>query len=201
MGDLSLRTDYINPARNLSISSSYQSGAHLTWTASPDPAVIGYYVYRSDSLYGNYQLISPLVSGTTFSDSIGANGLKYYMVRPAKLQQNFSGSYYNLGIGITDTATVSYPLQVSSIRSAETVSLFPNPVKNDLNIILNSNADNTATISLINEAGQKIFTNTYPVKYGSNSFSFDVSKLPSGFYVAIITTANNTLSEKWIKTE
>ncbi len=201
MGDLSLRTDYIKPARNLIASSSANAGAHLSWTASPDPAVIGYYVYRSDTLYGNYQRLSSLLTATTFNDTVGLNGLKYYMVRPVKLQQTPSGTYYNLGIGITDTATVSYPSLVANITAIENVSLFPNPVKDRLNMILNSTSNSSVTISIINQTGQKIQTTTQQIKYGSNSFSFDVSKLPTGFYIAIITTDNSSFAAKWIKTE
>ena len=110
MGDLSLRTDYINPISNLVVTAPLTGGALLTWVLSPDPAVIGYYVYRADSVYGYYQRLNTTMltsTTTTYHDLTSTAGLKYYMVRPVKLQSTPSGGYYNLGIGITDTVTIA----------------------------------------------------------------------------------------------
>ncbi len=114
MGDLSLRSDYIKRASALSISTASHRGANLTWTSSPDAGVTGYYIYRSDSgEFFKYNLLNRTpVTGTSFFDTTGITGLKYYMVRPVKLQVTPSGGYYNLGIGITDSATVYFPAMV-----------------------------------------------------------------------------------------
>ena len=61
MGDPTLRTDYILQADSLSIASLANMGATISWKASPDAAVIGYYVYRSDSAWGAYDRISSLI--------------------------------------------------------------------------------------------------------------------------------------------
>ncbi|MBC7555255.1 MAG: fibronectin type III domain-containing protein, partial [Taibaiella sp.] len=74
MGDLTLRTDYIKPARNLAITKTAKHGAMLSWSASGDGGVIGYYVYRATSEFGNYQRISGMTAGTTFSDTVGTDG-------------------------------------------------------------------------------------------------------------------------------
>lgn len=129
MGDVSLRTDYIKPVSNLTFVTPYHAGATISWTASPDPAVIGYYVYRADSLYGHFERITPtMVTVTSFLDGVGVSGLKYYQVRPVKLTLTPSGKYYNLGIGVTDTATVSFaPLQIEAVQPTVQLSVYPNP--------------------------------------------------------------------------
>jgi hypothetical protein len=104
LGDPSLRSDYIKPLSNLSINASQENYAGLNWVDSPDPEVIGYYAYSSESLHGFYQKLSiEMLTETAFIDSAVNNETKYYMVRPVKLQTNASGSYYNLGIGIIDS--------------------------------------------------------------------------------------------------
>ena len=110
MGDLTLRTDYINPPRNVIASSALRTGAAISWTASADTAVTGYYVYRSDSLFGNYRLISEKLASTSYTDSFGVDGIKYYMVRATRQEVTPSGTYNNLSVGVTDSANVSYPV-------------------------------------------------------------------------------------------
>lgn len=108
MGDLSLRSDYINPPRNVVVSAT-RTGPVISWTASADPAVTGYYVYRSESQFGHYALLSGKLTTTSFTDSFGTDGMKYYMVRATKLETTPSGTYHNLSIGATVSAKVSYP--------------------------------------------------------------------------------------------
>jgi hypothetical protein len=108
MGDLSLRTDYINPPQNVTITAA-RTGPVISWTASADPGVTGYYVYRSDSEFGTYTLVSGKLTTTSFTDTYGANGFKYYMVRATKPETTPSGTYNNLSIGVTAGANVVYP--------------------------------------------------------------------------------------------
>ena len=201
MGDLTLRADYIKPPSNLVITAPAHSGATLSWTASPDPAVIGYYIYRADSVYGYFQLISSMLTTTTFHDITGHNGLKYYMVRPVKLQSTPSGGYNNLGIGITDTATVSYAssLEVATIEPALDLTLFPNPASNYLDVTINTSDQAIATIYIVNEAGQSFSKAIKQLKQGDNTYSLNIANLAPGVYTLVVKTGDNTLVKKWVK--
>jgi len=200
LGDLTLRTDYINPPGNLSINNPIHSGALLSWTVSPDTAVIGYYVYRSDSLFGSYQKISSMLTTTSYTDSSGKDGLKYYMVRAVKLQHTPSGNYYNLSIGITDSATISYPdLYVTNLQSLSGLSIYPNPAQNSLNIHVHST--NSAKIILIvnDQNGNKVLLTSHQLNLGDNSISLNVSKLQPGTYTVSLSKDNIIVTKKWIK--
>jgi hypothetical protein len=204
MGDPSLRIDYIKPPSALTISTTpLNSGAHLTWSASPDAGVIGYYVYRSDSEYGSYSKISPMLTSTAFHDSVGVtNGLKYYLVRPVKLQQTPSGNYYNLGIGITDTATVSYPLFLNTIAYNLTdIALFPNPAKDKLNVLLSTGATGTATLFIVDIYGRKILAAQQQIRQGENTIIFNISNIAPGIYTLCTTIDGHTQTNKWVKLE
>ncbi len=202
MGDLSLRTDYIQPPSALTVTPIAGAGANLTWAASPDPGVIGYYVYRADSLYGYCAKISGMLTATSFTDGSGTAGLKYYMVRPVKLVSTPSGGYYNLGVGITDTATVSYPappLHTAAILSVVDVSVFPNPAQNNIAVSINAQESAIATIYMVNEAGQQLNLATRQLNAGANTYSLNVTSYPAGVYNLVVKIGNDTQVKKWVK--
>lgn len=204
MGDGSLRTDYIKPAGNMSLSPVTDKGVTLNWTASPDAGVIGYYVYRTDSLYGTYTKLSNLVVGTSFKDTVGKNGLHYYMVRPCKLQQTPSGTYYNLGLGISDTATVSFPKPVS-VREMATLQpemrCFPNPAGELLTVHLNTNGNRgAALLRLMDVSGRLISEQMLQADKEEISYTLDLSALTAGNYLITVQCSGGvTLVEKLVK--
>jgi hypothetical protein len=200
MGDLSLRTDYIKPVTNVSATPVVNHGATITWTASPATAIAGYYVYRSDSLYGNYSLISPLLSSTNFSDTTGVNGKKYYMVRPVKLQSTPSGNYYNLGIGQIDSATVTFPNAITSLATQElTIDVFPNPSKSNLNLTIGTLHSGTSTITVLDVYGRRVLHTTKNLHGGSNAIPLDIRSLTAGTYLAQVQTEKGGCTKKFTK--
>ncbi len=94
MGDPTLRIHPVAPPSNLSSSAST-----LTWSPSSD-SVIGYHVYRASNPNGPFTRVtaSPL-SGTSYTDTLGAGGTFTYMVRAVKLETSPSGTYYNASQG------------------------------------------------------------------------------------------------------
>ncbi|MES2702186.1 MAG: T9SS type A sorting domain-containing protein [Bacteroidota bacterium] len=201
MGDLTLRTDYIMPPSNLVITKPFHNGAILNWSASPDAGVMGYYVYRADSTYGYFKKLSGMLTATTFHDTLGTSGIKHYMVRPVKLQLTPSGKYYNLGVGITDTGTISYTtVGIASIAiPALEISLYPNPAQNNITVTINTETAVAATISIVNMAGQSYNTALKYLNRGVNAYALNIAHLPSGVYLLSITTGEQTVFKKWVK--
>jgi hypothetical protein len=204
MGDGSLRTDYIKPAGSLSLSPVKDKGITISWSPSPDPGVIGYYVYRTDSLYGTYTKLSNLVSGTSFKDTVGKNGLHYYQVRPCKLQSTPSGTYYNLGLGISDTATVNFPKPVS-IRETASIQAemrcFPNPAGELLTVHVNTNGSRgTGILRLIDLNGRILKSVALQADKEELTHTFQLAELPAGNYMVTLQLAEApVLVEKLIK--
>lgn len=108
LGDPTLRQHIVAPVSNVVANVINSSTANIAWSASPE-AVLGYHVYRYDNGTGNWQRrTTAAVTGTTFSDNItGVSGQIRYMVRALKLEETYSGSYYNLSIGRFATANSS----------------------------------------------------------------------------------------------
>jgi hypothetical protein len=200
MGDPSLRTHYIKQASNLMITPN-QNGAILSWTASADTGVIGYYVYRADSMYGFYELITEnMLTSTTYSDTLSTNGLKYFMVRPVKLQSTPSGNYYNLGVGIQDTVTISTSVsQIEILLPAVSISVFPNPAQYHLNVSITSTGAGKVVMHMVNETGQCLNSITKQLQPGMNNYSFNTINMIAGIYTLIIETGNSIKEIKWVK--
>lgn len=201
MGDLSLRTDYVKPVLNVTATNISTGGALINWTPSPGTGVIGYYVYRADSAYGYYtRLNATMLAGTTYSDLTPSLGLKYYMVRPVKLQSTPSGGYYNLGVGAIDTLTVtSSLLEVVAVQPSVNITLFPNPAQNSLNVTINTDNACVATMYVVNAQGQVFDMVTKQMKVGSNQYALNVSDLAAGIYQMVVNTGNTRVVKEWVK--
>ena len=100
MGDPSLRMHIVAPPTNVSAVSG-ASQVTVSWTASAEP-VLGYHVYRYDASTQSWvRRTSSPVQGTSHTDNVsGMSGTVRYMVRALKLETTWSGSFYNLSIGI-----------------------------------------------------------------------------------------------------
>ncbi len=101
MGDPTLRMHVVAPVEELMTAASPGADREvgLSWRASPDDEVRGYYVYRSRTHDGPFERLGGLVAGTTFTDAAPLAGDSLYMVRAVKLETGPSGSYLNLSCG------------------------------------------------------------------------------------------------------
>ena len=107
MGDPALRLFMFAPPSGLGIG---KNSGHpvLTWTASTEPTVTGYHVYRAANASGTYtRLTTTPVSGTTFTDTSVTSGTYVYMVRATRLESTGGGSYYNASLGITQSINLN----------------------------------------------------------------------------------------------
>lgn len=116
LGDPTLKMYLYDPPKNLLTANVNDTTVHLSWSASDDVNVTGYYVYRSASLSSQFALLNPNpVSTLNFTDNTPLIGKNIYMVRAVKLQNTISsGTFYNLSNGIIDSITVlrTLPIQL-----------------------------------------------------------------------------------------
>ena len=126
-GDPTLRLFMFAPPSNLSVV-PVGGQPSLSWTASTDPTVTGYQVYRAQLtngvVTGPYQQLTSAaapVTGTTYTDTSSTvgpgTGQWSYMVKAMRLETTGSGTYYNVSLGITQSIDQTNPpatLQVST---------------------------------------------------------------------------------------
>lgn len=127
MGDPTLRNDIVSPVANV-VATRVANDCYISWSASTQTNLIGYNIYMKNDSAKKYVKLNALpISSTTYTDlCLQYKGVYSYMVRALVLEQNTSGSYYNMSEGIADTAY--NPSQIHTIAaftstiSANTVS-------------------------------------------------------------------------------
>jgi hypothetical protein len=125
MGDPSLRLVYPLPVKTVKAKTATDSlSVKITWGRSGENNT-GYVVLRSQLLKGPYTQIGK-VTDTSFVDMTPWNEKNYYMVRPVRLEQGPSGSYYNLALGKLDSAMARGIVGLQE-EQALTFQLYPNP--------------------------------------------------------------------------
>lgn len=109
MGDPTLRMHMVAPPTNVQASSANGISTVVTWSASPEPGLSGYHVYRYNSITQMWERRTTIaVAGLSFTDNTtGLSGQVRYMVRALKLHNGYSGSYFNLSIGAFGQITLN----------------------------------------------------------------------------------------------
>lgn len=119
MGDPTLRLNPVAPPSALT-GASDAGQVHLNWTASPDPQVLGYQIYRAGTTHGPFvRLTTSPIATTSFTDPAAPAGATY-LVRAEKLETTPSGSYFNASQGIFFTASGTGPVFITQ-PTAQTV--------------------------------------------------------------------------------
>ncbi len=77
--------------------------------------------------------------------------------------------------------------------------VFPNPVRDELNVLIAATATGTATIRVVNLMGQTLFTTQRDINSPEILFTTDASTLPVGVYVVEVSTATAKTAVRWVK--
>lgn len=104
LGDPTLRMINMSPPSGLFVSNN-AGFAELNWTATTDPLVAGYNVYRFGSDGVPNLLNTVLITGTSYLSSTSFAPGDEYMVRAVKLETTPSGTFWNLSIGALNERT------------------------------------------------------------------------------------------------
>lgn len=108
MGDPTLRLFAVKPPSALTASKDGSNHPVLSWQASTDSPLLGYYVYRSADQNGPFTRVTPNPVGqTTWTDNGISSGTFTYQVKAAKLETTASGTFVNTSQAITATVTAA----------------------------------------------------------------------------------------------
>jgi hypothetical protein len=110
MGDPALRLFMFAPPTGLSITKPATNPV-LTWTASTEPTVTGYHVYRAPYANGTFTRLTstpiPSTGPLTYTDTSATTSSYVYMVRAIRLESTGGGSFYNASLGVTQSFNLS----------------------------------------------------------------------------------------------
>jgi len=97
---------------------------------------------------------------------------------------------------ITYSNTILVSLKKLLINS---ISLFPNPVKDKLTLNINAATKNQASIKIIDATGRVVLKQNADLVVGNQSISLNASNLSAGIYTITVNFGEETISQKLIK--
>ncbi|MGH1385170.1 S8 family serine peptidase [Kordia sp.] len=97
-----------------------------------------------------------------------------------------------------DNIKVETTLSVGENTLERAISMYPNPAKSNVDVVINTTIGNTYEIELLNSIGQTI-TKTKETRFNARAQQkLDVSKYGTGLYFVKITVGNQTVTKKLI---
>jgi len=184
MGDPTLRLHMIAPPANVNaVAASGNTKVNLTWTASVDPEVIGYYIYRSaNPLSNNFPINKTPITGTNYTDNTPYQGTNHYFVKAVKLTKSASGSYFNLSHGIaTSIAGITGAQANLENLNQRQFNVYPNPGKDEIRIQFVTNPEKT-DIELYDLQGKLLKLIAPEFNSDLQSQSINIQQLSQGMY-------------------
>jgi hypothetical protein len=183
MGDPTLRLYVIQPQGNVTVKAAADKNtANINWAASTENNIDGYYVYRSSTPYGTFDLINTIpITGTTHDDSMPFSGTNYYMVRTAKMQNTPAGSFMNLSQGtfVKVDNMLGQTANTPALAKSE-FNCYPNPTTGAVNIRFSQLDKEAENIVVLNNIGQLVMQQS--ITKGAIQTSLQLDGLPKGLY-------------------
>jgi len=84
-------------------------------------------------------------------------------------------------------------------QTKSSISIFPNPVVNSLNLFIDQNKAATIFIEITDMKGIMVKKQTEYINAGRVSISLDVNNLPSAIYIVTIRNNTGTIQQKFVK--
>jgi hypothetical protein len=196
LGDPTLRMVYPAPPQQFTVvgdtNISNKRFIGLKWN-KPDDNILGYYLFRSDSIHGRFELLSDdMLLSTEYIDSTAMDGDLVYMLRSVKRELAVTGTYYNLSQGVF--AEVKKVITDIDDRPAKNVvKIFPNPAKENVFVKFYCDYFTAYSISVSDVSGRVVFEQSgLTAMPGENIFEIDLSSISVGsgvYFVKIQSTA------------
>ena len=163
---------------------------NLFWTTSQELNTTKFVVERSNDGLS----FSPIGNVTAVGNSTTASNYRYIDASPSK-----GINYYRLRILDNDnTYKISEIKNVRNLGVAE-MAINPNPVQQTMNIAVDAEASEKATVVITDLSGRRMYNSNVNVEAGTNNFIIPVNNLSKGTYIVMIHLGNETMIKKITK--
>jgi trimeric autotransporter adhesin len=166
----------------------------LNWKTATEVNSSHFSIERSDD-GRNYKAI-----GTVAANGNSLTPINYSYLDFDAVQHSARDFNYRLKI-FDNNGTYKYSnaISVSLPGSIGTVSIFPNPVGNDLKAAITSPVTGTASWRIIDNTGRTILYSNTLLRKGSNTLSINTDKLPVGSYYLYVAGDGINVKTKFQK--
>ncbi|MCD4773312.1 MAG: C10 family peptidase [Bacteroidales bacterium] len=177
---------------------NYNSNSICMWSIEPYLAssITAHFTYFETEenydflkIYDDGDLIGSF-SGSEIPPDITAESGKMFIAFNTNSSNNFNGweiEYTAFGVDIQETTNENY-----------TISLFPNPVNNIINIKIDPAINDNTTVIMINAIGQSMLERKLKPSTGPSEFKIDCSSYCSGIYLIKLINETQILTKKII---
>jgi Pregnancy-associated plasma protein-A/Secretion system C-terminal sorting domain/Fibronectin type III domain/Bacterial pre-peptidase C-terminal domain len=140
-------------------------------------------------------------SGTT-AESITRNsataGTFYLKVYGYSSAFNASSCYLLRVNASSTTFRIINEIDNSGKVSTDGISLYPNPVRESLNILYTADAEANSTVQVTDQLGRVVIEKRQDLSAGENKFAIDVHSLAKGIYFVSMTVAGEFSVQKFV---
>jgi hypothetical protein len=182
---------FVNPIVNLTANALNTSDVMVTWSSTAKGNEIDYVIEKSrdgKDFYSVKMLKNNRngIENYDWMDVAPVQGMNYYKIK-----------VYLNGVHLSTSQIVQVMLKRDPTGS---ISVFPNPAKENLNIVSSRGYDQNVVLDIYNVMGQKVQTLQYGTNYIIND-DLNVSNLEPGAYLIRVTygEGNKTETLKFIK--
>ncbi|MDR2010714.1 MAG: T9SS type A sorting domain-containing protein [Bacteroidales bacterium] len=168
------------------------NNASITWQTASEINNNYFILERSDDMV-DFKEIGKIY-GNGNSNSL--NEYNFTDITPLK-----GTTYYRLKQVDYDGAIVIYnAVNIDCSTNEETsISIFPNPFANEININLNNINDEHFIIELYDELGKQVYINKFTNESSNSTLKLNLNDLKPGIYNLKITLSNDILNKRIIK--
>ncbi len=139
--------------------------------------------YYFDSLiYGTYTIKPELTNYNTFSHNITIS------------QENLAHTNVNFGINSNGFYVGNNP----AINNISLIKVFPNPAKDELNILINSEINGDIIITISDLLGRVVYTKTTQINH-KTTIKIPINEINSGVFIVYISDNYGSTTKKFIK--
>lgn len=168
----------------------------VTFTATPTAA-------GSFSLNGNVATFTNTSSGaTSYSWDFGdeTNSSATAPAHAYAANGTYTVTLTAINGNCTDEVTfeVVIAVGIEELMGLEEIVLYPNPTNSNTSISFSSQSTEEATITVINQLGQVVLSNTIEIENGKNKVELATAELANGMYTVTVQTAKGQLNRKLI---
>jgi len=168
----------------------------LTWTTLTEQNNKGFEIQRSAD-GSNFSSI-----GFVMSKAINGNSTTNIDYQFEDIKPFASNGYYRVKQIDKDCKLMySNAVLLKGLKRGDvTLSIYPNPVKSNLNMVITAPANNKATLTIIDAAGRTIMQKIEQLLSGDNTVSLNVIGLSSGSYtIKAVYAEGQTVVKKFMK--
>jgi len=162
----------------------------LTWTTTQELNTLKFVIEQSKDGRTFTQLGEVAASGNTSTERT----YTYSHNQPSK-----GYNYYRIKMVDNDNRFTYSPVRSLQNLGINEISSYPNPVKGMMQVAVNADKSDVATIQITDMSGKTVYTKVYNVAEGENNFSIDAAAFTSGNYILKVQLSGEVVVKKFSK--